>query len=88
MISTSAKIALVDTTQGMEVLCFATRLEMVRVLMENARIAPKPDYFGAPSHEVAIRNIRDHCDAVLKAIEKDRSEEEEMARGERQPEQA
>jgi hypothetical protein len=86
MISTNAKVAIVDTALGMEVLCYGNRLEAVRALMENARIAPKDTYFGSPEHEAAVRNIRDHCDVVLKAIEKDRAEEEEIARGERRPE--
>lgn len=81
MISTNAKIAIVDTTQGMELLTFSNRLEAVCVLMENARIAPKPEYFASPSHEAAIRVIQKHCETVLKAIEKDRAEEDLIEHG-------
>ena len=71
----------------MEVQCFHTRLEMVRRLMEGAGIAPKPEYFGAPSHEKAIHDIRAHCDHVLRLIELDRAEEAAIAKGEAEPEQ-
>lgn len=88
MLTTSAKLAIVDTTQGMEVLCFANRLEAVRALMENARIAPNHEHYGCPAHEAAVKNIRDHCDLVLRDIAEDRAQDAAIARGEVEPEQA
>lgn len=88
MISTSSKVILIDASLGTEVLCFKNRLEAVRALMENAGIAPVSEYYGSPSHEEAVKNIRAHCDVVLEAIYKDRAEDEAIERGDREPEQA
>lgn len=88
MISTSDKVAVIDTTLGMEVLCFPNRLQAVLVMMESARIAPKHEHYGCPAHEAAIRKIREHCEIVLKAIEDDRALDAAIARGEIVPEQA
>ncbi len=75
MISTHARIAVVDTTQSMEVMCFSSRMELVKVMLENARIAPKPEHYASPSHEAAVRDIRAHCDVVLAAIAKEQAED-------------
>jgi hypothetical protein len=88
MISTSGKVAVIDTTLGMEVLCYSNRLETVLSMMESARIAPVPEYFGSVSHEDAVRNIREHCDVVLAAITADRVREAGIGSGEIEPEQA